>query len=149
MRASAFLVAGLAVLLCCCSKPAPSPASKANPDALELLELRYQANPGTVTPPELAEDLGYLAPIKLNCVGSTASGPTSIQAVVTGDTPQAGAPEQDRRGRRGRRQRGLDDARAARNGAWFRDTALGSVSVTCGVVSARCAQDFVSAALGM
>jgi hypothetical protein len=149
MRFLSFAGCLLVAALCSCHKGAPKRAGATNSDAPEQLELRYQAAPGVVSPPELAEDLGYLAPIKLNCVGSTASGPTSIQAVVTGDTPQAGAPEQDRRGRRGRRQRGLDDARAARNGAWFRDTALGSVSVTCGVVSARCAQDFVSAALGM
>ncbi len=83
MRAAALLIA---LLLCCCSKVAPSGASKTNPDGLETLELRYQANPGTVSPPEIAEELGFLAPLKLNCVGSTASGPTSIQAVVTGDT---------------------------------------------------------------
>ena len=87
MRALAFFVAGLALLLLSCSsKPAPSGVTKTNPDGLEVLELRYQANPGTVTPPEIAEELGFLAPIKLDCVGSTASGPTSIQAVVTGDT---------------------------------------------------------------
>jgi ABC-type nitrate/sulfonate/bicarbonate transport system substrate-binding protein len=86
MRASAVVVASIALLLCSCSKPAANSATKTNPDALEVLELRYQASPGTVSPPEIAEELGYLAPVKLNCVGSTASGPTSIQAVVTGDT---------------------------------------------------------------
>jgi ABC-type nitrate/sulfonate/bicarbonate transport system substrate-binding protein len=86
MRASSFFAILLAVLSWGCSKPAANGATKANPDALEVLELRYQANPGTVSPPEIAEELGFLAPIKLDCVGSTASGPTSIQAVVTGDT---------------------------------------------------------------
>ena len=81
----------LVAALCSCSKlanAAPIGATATNPEAkaFELLELRYQAAPGVVSPPELAEDLGYLAPVKLNCVGSTASGPTSIQAVVTGDT---------------------------------------------------------------
>jgi ABC-type nitrate/sulfonate/bicarbonate transport system substrate-binding protein len=41
--------------------------------------------PGNVSPLELAEDLGYLAPLKLEYVSSTTSGPQSIQAVVTGD----------------------------------------------------------------
>jgi ABC-type nitrate/sulfonate/bicarbonate transport system substrate-binding protein len=55
-------------------------------EATELLELRYLAVPGTVTPPELAEELGYLAPVKLLYVSSTNSGPQSIQTAVTGDT---------------------------------------------------------------
>jgi len=58
---------------------------------LETLELRYQGNNGTVAPIELAEDLGYLAPLRLNFVGSTVSGPASVQAVVTGDTDFGGA----------------------------------------------------------
>jgi ABC-type nitrate/sulfonate/bicarbonate transport system substrate-binding protein len=63
----------------------------ANGTGFETLELRYQGNNGTVTPAELAEDLGYLAPIRLNFVGSTMSGPASVQAVVTGDTDFGGA----------------------------------------------------------
>lgn len=62
-----------------------------HPGGYETLELRYQGNNGTVTPVELAEDLGYLAPIRLNFVGSTISGPASVQAVVTGDTDFGGA----------------------------------------------------------
>lgn len=53
--------------------------------------LNYQGTAGSVTLPELAEDLGYLAPIKLNYVGSTASGPESIQTAATGDTDFGGA----------------------------------------------------------
>ncbi|WP_437969408.1 ABC transporter substrate-binding protein [Sorangium sp. So ce260] len=52
----------------------------------EVLELRYQGFSGMVSVPELAEDLGYLAPIKLSYVGNTISGPQDIQTVVTGDT---------------------------------------------------------------
>jgi ABC-type nitrate/sulfonate/bicarbonate transport system substrate-binding protein len=63
----------------------------ANGTGFETLELRYQGNNGTVTPAELAEDLGYLAPIRLSFVGSTMSGPASVQAVVTGDTDFGGA----------------------------------------------------------
>jgi ABC-type nitrate/sulfonate/bicarbonate transport system substrate-binding protein len=68
------------------TKPEPS-----QPGEIETLELRYQGNNGTVTPAELAEALGYLAPLRLNFVGSTISGPASIQAVVTGDTDFGGA----------------------------------------------------------
>lgn len=58
----------------------------ANGTIFETLELRYQGNNGIVSPVELADDLGYLAPIRLNFVGSTVSGPASVQAVITGDT---------------------------------------------------------------
>lgn len=51
----------------------------------ETLELRHQGNTGIVSFPELAEDLGYLAPIKLKYIGNTTSGPQDIQTVVTGD----------------------------------------------------------------
>jgi ABC-type nitrate/sulfonate/bicarbonate transport system substrate-binding protein len=64
---------------------------QANGTGFETLELRYQGNNGTVTPAELADDLGYLAPLRLNFVGSTVSGPASVQAVVTGDTDFGGA----------------------------------------------------------
>ena len=57
----------------------------------ETLELRYQGNNGTVSPAELAESLGYLAPLRLDFIGSTISGPASVQAVVTGDTDFGGA----------------------------------------------------------
>ncbi|MCZ8523167.1 MULTISPECIES: ABC transporter substrate-binding protein [Paenibacillus] len=57
----------------------------------EVLELRYQGSPGTVSLPELAEDLGYLAPLKLKWIGNTTSGPQSIQAATTGDTDFGGA----------------------------------------------------------
>jgi len=57
----------------------------------EILELRYQGFVGNVTYPELAQDLGYLAPIQLKYVGNTISGPQDIQSVVTGDTDFGGA----------------------------------------------------------
>lgn len=75
-----------------CSRDEAPRASPAGPESeFETLELRYQGNNGTVTPIELAEDLGYLAPIRLNFVGSTVSGPHRVQAVVTGDTDFGGA----------------------------------------------------------
>jgi ABC-type nitrate/sulfonate/bicarbonate transport system substrate-binding protein len=58
---------------------------------LEQTEIRYQGWTGQVTFPELAEDLGYLAPLKLKWVGNTISGPQDIQTVVTGDTDIGGA----------------------------------------------------------
>jgi ABC-type nitrate/sulfonate/bicarbonate transport system substrate-binding protein len=41
---------------------------------------------GHVQPAELAEDLGYLAPLRLRFVGSTISGPENLRSVVAGDT---------------------------------------------------------------
>ena len=58
---------------------------------LETPELRYQGWTGQVIFPELAEDLGYLAPLKLKWVGNTISGPQDIQTVVTGDIDFGGA----------------------------------------------------------
>ncbi|MFT5551646.1 MAG: ABC-type nitrate/sulfonate/bicarbonate transport system substrate-binding protein [Bradyrhizobium sp.] len=58
---------------------------------LEKTEIRYQGWAGQVTFTELAEDLGYLAPLKLKWVGNTISGPQDIQTVVTGDTDIGGA----------------------------------------------------------
>ena len=58
---------------------------------LEKTEIRYQGWAGQVTFVELAEDLGYLAPLKLKWVGNTISGPQDIQTVVTGDIDIGGA----------------------------------------------------------
>ena len=58
---------------------------------LEKAEIRYQGWAGQVTFPELAEDLGYLAPLKLKWIGNTISGPQDIQSVVTGDIDIGGA----------------------------------------------------------
>ena len=60
-------------------------------EPLEKTEIHYQGWAGQVTFPELAEDLGYLAPLKLKWVGNTISGPQDIQTVVTGDTDIGGA----------------------------------------------------------
>lgn len=86
-----YLIALLALLLGCSRAESKPERAGASGDAYETLELRYQGNNGTVTPAELAEDLGYLAPLRLHFVGSTVSGPASIQAVVTGDTDFGGA----------------------------------------------------------
>jgi len=53
---------------------------------IEKLSLRYEGSTNNVSVAELAEDLGYLAPIKLSYIGNNATGgPHSIQSVVTGD----------------------------------------------------------------
>jgi ABC-type nitrate/sulfonate/bicarbonate transport system substrate-binding protein len=66
--------------------------SQAMADPLpEQTEIRYQGWAGQVTFVELAEDLGYLAPLKLKWVGNTISGPQDIQTVVTGDVDIGGA----------------------------------------------------------
>src|SRR6478752_5387840 len=67
-------------------------ASSAMAEAqLEKTEIRYQGWAGQVTFIELADDLGYLAPLKLKWVGNTISGPQDIQTVVTGDIDIGGA----------------------------------------------------------
>ncbi|EPD93821.1 hypothetical protein HMPREF1486_03677 [Streptomyces sp. HPH0547] len=53
--------------------------------------LRYQGWAGTVTPAELAEDLGHLDGLTLRWVGNTTSGPQDIQAAAAGDTDFGGA----------------------------------------------------------
>jgi ABC-type nitrate/sulfonate/bicarbonate transport system substrate-binding protein len=66
-------------------------SAASDPVKYEVSELRYQGWTGQVLFPELAEDLGYLAPIHLNWVGNTISGPQDIQSVVTGDSDFGGA----------------------------------------------------------
>lgn len=75
--------AALALLVACSESSSP----KAHPEGYETLELRYEGSTNNVTFPELAEDLGYLAPVKLKYIGNNSTGgPHSIQTVVTGDT---------------------------------------------------------------
>jgi ABC-type nitrate/sulfonate/bicarbonate transport system substrate-binding protein len=87
------LVMALSLLVCCKSREAPGEASGAPGTApeFEQLTLRYQGFQGQVTYPELAEDLGYLAPLSLDYVGNTISGPQDIQTVVTRDIDFGGA----------------------------------------------------------
>jgi ABC-type nitrate/sulfonate/bicarbonate transport system substrate-binding protein len=79
----------LLALTCACSGARGSDAKHA--DGYEKLELRMEGFAGTVTVAELAEDLGYFAPIKLTYVGNSISGPANIQNVVTGDVDVGGA----------------------------------------------------------
>jgi len=67
-------------------------ASTAPSDGLETQSLRYEGSPGNVSIQELAEDLGFLAPLKLDYRGNNMTGgPHSIQAVVTGDLDVGGS----------------------------------------------------------
>ena len=59
--------------------------------AKKTTKLRYQGSAGSVTPPELAADLGYLGPVTLDWVGNTTSGPQDIQSAATGQTDFGGA----------------------------------------------------------
>ncbi|MFC4535819.1 ABC transporter substrate-binding protein [Sphaerisporangium dianthi] len=77
----------LAISLAACGTASGS----AGPGGLEVTELRYQGSVGAVTFPELAEHLGYLAPVKLKWIGNTISGPQDIQAAATGQTDFGGA----------------------------------------------------------
>jgi len=84
------------ILLCLVVVAAPvlaraEEAPRQQGPAPEKLELRYQGWSGRVLYPELAEDLGYLAPVKLKWIGNTISGPQDIQATVTGDIDFGGA----------------------------------------------------------
>jgi ABC-type nitrate/sulfonate/bicarbonate transport system substrate-binding protein len=75
----------------CSKRVAPVQGVAAGSGAPEKLVLRCQGFTGQVMYPELAEDLGFLAPIKLDYVGNTISGPQDIQTVVTGDIDYGGA----------------------------------------------------------
>lgn len=82
----ALLTLVLGVLLGCSRTP------RTEAGGLETLSLRYEGSPGNVSLAELAEDLGYLAPLRLDFVGNNMTGgPHSIQAVVTGDLDVGGS----------------------------------------------------------
>lgn len=71
------------IVLTGCQKPSGSSTG----DAVTVL--RYQGLTGTVTPPELAEDLGYLKPLKLEYVGNVIGGPQDLQTLATGEVDYA------------------------------------------------------------
>src|SRR4051812_38347668 len=86
-RLASLLLLLVAALACACSKAA---ATKQGAEQEQQM-LRYQAYPTLVGFPELAEELGFLAPLKLQYLGSTISGPQNIQSVATGDVDFGGA----------------------------------------------------------
>jgi ABC-type nitrate/sulfonate/bicarbonate transport system substrate-binding protein len=92
MRRRSLLTRGAAAAMAACPLFAPlAVAAGEEAQKSELTTLRYQGWASRVTFPELAADLGYLAPLTLKWVGNTISGPQDIQAAVTGDTDFGGA----------------------------------------------------------
>ncbi|TWD93455.1 ABC-type nitrate/sulfonate/bicarbonate transport system substrate-binding protein [Neobacillus bataviensis] len=87
-----FLLVVLSIVISagCQEKKTGATGTKGN-GAYETLKLRYEGSVGSVTYPELAEDLGYLDPIKLEWIGNQTSGPASIQNAATGQTDFGGA----------------------------------------------------------
>ena len=75
------------LLACACTKASATKRSETD----EVKVIRFQGYPTLVGFHELAEELGYLAPLKLQYMGSTISGPQNIQAVATGDIDVGGA----------------------------------------------------------
>ncbi len=78
-------VIAMSGLLIACTKPAVE-TSSSTPEGLESLEFKYLGSAGIVTPLELAEDLGYLAPVKLSYQGVSTGGPQGIQSALSGDS---------------------------------------------------------------
>jgi hypothetical protein len=65
MRRRSLLAGGTTALLAALCPRTGRSAADGTARQYELTELRYQGWAGRVTFPELAEDLGYLAPIRL------------------------------------------------------------------------------------
>jgi ABC-type nitrate/sulfonate/bicarbonate transport system substrate-binding protein len=76
----------LALALAACSS-----ADAATTTADGATVFRYQGGTGTVSYPELADDLGYFEQVELEWIGDVTGGPASIQAAVTGETEFGGA----------------------------------------------------------
>ncbi|MDZ4212936.1 MAG: ABC transporter substrate-binding protein, partial [Methylotenera sp.] len=86
-----FLAIVTSVTLDGCSPDKGNDLPMADNKGIEKLELRYQGTAGFVTFPELAQELGYLGPIKLNYLGNIIGGPQDLQALATGDVDFATA----------------------------------------------------------
>ncbi|MEV8552136.1 ABC transporter substrate-binding protein [Streptomyces glaucescens] len=78
---------GLSAVAVSCGTSASGASAAKN----QTKTLRYQGWAGQVTPPELAQDLGYLEDVKLEWVGNTISGPQDIQTAATGQVDFGGA----------------------------------------------------------
>ncbi|MEN3281157.1 MAG: hypothetical protein V7607_2297, partial [Solirubrobacteraceae bacterium] len=57
----------------------------------QVSTIRYQTSAGGLSLIELADDLGYLEPLKIKSVGATISGPQDIQSAATNQTDIGGA----------------------------------------------------------
>jgi ABC-type nitrate/sulfonate/bicarbonate transport system substrate-binding protein len=89
----AIVIALTFLLLAACGKDnnnTPPPSGEPLGVVLEKREFRYLGMPGYVDILELAEDLGYLAPVKLNHVGMVTGGPQGIQVLLSGDVDISG-----------------------------------------------------------
>ncbi|PPD55156.1 MAG: ABC transporter substrate-binding protein [Methylotenera sp.] len=89
----AFLAVAIMVSLglSACSKEDVNKEVATNEGGIEKLVLNYQGTNSFVTYPELAEDLGYLGPIKMYYLGSIIGGPQDLQSLATGDVDFATA----------------------------------------------------------
>lgn len=85
---SAAMAAGL---LAGCQSEKTGAENEEGKGEYETLTIKYEGAVGSVTYPELAEDLGYLKPLKLEWIGNNASGPAMIQNAATGQTDFGGA----------------------------------------------------------
>ncbi|MFD6175653.1 MULTISPECIES: ABC transporter substrate-binding protein [unclassified Isoptericola] len=79
-------VAALSAALLGLTLSACAGATAAQESASGKTVFRYQGGTGTVSYPELAEDLGYFEDVELEWIGDVTGGPASIQAAVTGET---------------------------------------------------------------
>ncbi|MBS7535968.1 ABC transporter substrate-binding protein [Ancylobacter sonchi] len=85
-----FLAASATALLTASAALSIAPARAA--DGLETKVIRYQSSTGAdISPLELADALGYLAPITLERVGDVQGGPANLQAAATGQVDIASA----------------------------------------------------------
>ncbi|GFN32935.1 ABC transporter substrate-binding protein [Paenibacillus xylaniclasticus] len=76
------LVLALTLVLSACGKDKDSSQSNGSADGEDKV-LQYSFADGSITLPELAEDLGYLGDLKLEKVSTTGNGPEQIQLVAT------------------------------------------------------------------
>jgi ABC-type nitrate/sulfonate/bicarbonate transport system substrate-binding protein len=85
----------LTIVLFGCSAESRSTAAEkdkaSGENKIEVDTLRYSGSAGQVTFWELAEDLGYLKPLKLEWTGNSTSGPENIQATVSNSIDFGGA----------------------------------------------------------
>jgi len=81
----------LAMSLTACSPDESPESSQASTHGYEKTVINYQSLSSLVHYAELAEELGYLAPLKLNYLGNVLGGPQDLQTLATGDVDIATA----------------------------------------------------------
>ncbi len=70
---------------------ASAAGASSSPPTPEVTTLQYEAFPTVLNVPELAEELGFLGPLKLHNVGGPQNGPQEIEALQSGDLDFAGS----------------------------------------------------------